>query len=418
LRIGYVFIHIFTIAVERKRNPDLIDKPVIVGGYPYERKPVIAASAECLEAGVQVGMPLRQAHLLCPEAVFLAADLDTYNSTGQDFLAALDYFSPAVESDAPGAAYLDAEGLTLLFGEERELGQRIIATIRKQLGMNARVVFGPGKFVAKVAASFPERMPAVAIVKNKESMTFLSGLSIDCLRLGETSCERLRMLGIRTIGQFMRLPAQSLMERLGPDAVAARKAIAEEDKDVVMPRAMPSSLERSVALDYPIVSMGGFSLVARDLVAFLGAELRCRYQACQTVALHVEFENGRTREDSIQLKEPTDSEKDLLAALERLAYRTSKACPPKSPRQGTSPGPTTDGVSGVSKTCIAHTSEVIDGGIVAMKIILGGLVRPVFQQMGFFEAQRRRRAHLDRALDEIKDRFGDLSLSKFHTHLV
>lgn len=424
MRIGYVFIPFFPIAVERRRNPGLIGQPVIVGGYPYERKPVFAASSECVEAGVKAGMTLRQAHLLCPEAIFLELDAESYGSAYDEFLVALDYFSPAVERDDLGGAYLDAVGLTLLFGEERELGRKIVKAIRGQLGMDARAAFGPGKLVAKIAARLTPDS-GVKVVKKGESAGLLFGLPVGRLGLGETSGERLRMLGLRTIGQFMQLPAQSLMEQLGPDAVAARRAIDEEEKDVVVPRDTPAFLERAVALDYPIGTMREFSLLARDLIASLVADLHRRYLACQMVDLHVELENGRTREASLQLKEPTDSQEDLLFTLEKLVSRASSSCISPPPALHMHDGELTALCSKLQSDArivgatggrpgrwgcanlSAKRRERDDAGIVALRVILSGLARPVSRQMGFFDAQRRRRAYLDKALDEIRERFGE-----------
>jgi nucleotidyltransferase/DNA polymerase involved in DNA repair len=221
-------------------------------------------------------------------------------------------------------------------------------------------------------------MHCIRVVAKGESSRFLRDLSIDWLRLGEFSTKRLRVLGIGTIGQFMRLPAQSLLEQFGPDAAAARRAIDDEEKDTVVPRSEPSFLERSVALDYPIVSIDSFFALAHALAASMVAHLRRHCLACQTVALYVELEDGQNVEASAQLKEPADSESDLLVALQKLVARMRSS----ADNEG-------------------------DAGIVSVRIVLGRLTRLVLRQDGFFDGHRRRRAYLDRALDEIKERYGE-----------
>lgn len=70
MRIGYLFFPSFAFQVESRDNNTLLGKPVTIGGFPYELKAVRDASEEAMRLGVKLGMPLRQAHVLCPQGIF------------------------------------------------------------------------------------------------------------------------------------------------------------------------------------------------------------------------------------------------------------------------------------------------------------------------------------------------------------
>jgi DNA polymerase-4 len=79
MRIGCIFFPNFAVQVEVKDNDALSGKPIIIGGFPYQLKAVHDASEEAMRQGVKKGMPLRQAHALCPQAIFLPLAEDKYN---------------------------------------------------------------------------------------------------------------------------------------------------------------------------------------------------------------------------------------------------------------------------------------------------------------------------------------------------
>ncbi|NIQ94633.1 MAG: DNA polymerase IV, partial [Desulfuromonadales bacterium] len=99
----------FFAAVEKRRRPDLADKPVIVGGRgdPSERAVVSAGSYEARRFGVHSGMPLRQARQLCPKAVFLPVDLPAYRRVSLRIKALLRELSPVIEDLGIDEACLD-----------------------------------------------------------------------------------------------------------------------------------------------------------------------------------------------------------------------------------------------------------------------------------------------------------------------
>ncbi len=314
--------------------------------------------------------------------VFIPCFLSTegYQESFEEMLCLLDSFSPAVEVDEPGAAYLDAQGLELLFGPQDKLGRMIIDAIKDSLGLSARVAFGPTRLTAKAAARLSQTEEPV-IVNEDEATRFLRSLPVSILPLTEFTSQRLGMLGIRTIGQFTRLPRSSLLDQFGEDAVVAFKMITAEGESRISPRETTPYLERSVELDYPLRTMEEFSKLAGNLVEQLVAALKRRQRQAQRVTLRVAFENDETEERSTQLNEPTGSTDVLLRALERLALRMGR-----------------------------------EKGVVALHISLSALQSQLTKQLGLFEVQRQKRAQLDRAVEEIRQGIGERISSKIAHH--
>ena len=377
VKIAYVFVPCFAVAVERRRRPGLANTPLIVGGYPHERKVVFAASTECLQAGVRPGMPLRQAQYLCPEATFLPSDLETYEQAFQEMLTLLDTFSPAVEVEQLGGAYLDTAGLSLLYGDDETLAAKIVSAIQKRLALPAQV----GISVSKLSAMLSARSAGVGgtrVVTVGELRRFLEELSVGSLTLPDEALERLRRLGIRTIGQFLRLPVSEIKDQFGEEAALAYHSLLGLPGERVEPRPSRSRLRQRLEMEQPLFSLGELSPVLARLVSQLAEALAARYQCSQALTLRLEFEVGKPWEASVLLKEPTREKRTLMEAALRLALQAS--------------------------------SDQAAWGIVGVEVIFEGLGREVGRQLRLFDTwadRQRRRTQLSTALDLIQRRFGN-----------
>jgi DNA polymerase-4 len=383
-RIGYVLIEHFAVAVERQRRPDLEGRPLIVGGYPYERKTVYEASSEALAAGVRPAMPLRQAEQLCPDAVFLPLAEAHYAKVAEGLLAAVESFSPAVEPDALGSAYFDARGLALLFGADDRLARHIVKEVAQRLGLSPRIGIGPTRLTARLAARLSE--PGEPRIINEHPADFLAALPVAHLPGNGAFHDQLRLLGIRTIGQFMALPFSELTEQFGPLAVAAYNRCYGRGDPPLLPRPRPAALRRRREIEPPSAEVAVLSRAIEALSVPLAGALRRRYQACQTIVLRLELVGGETVEETAQLKAPLADAGAIAAAARRLGERIRQA-PETRGREG-------DG--------FAFASQVA-----AIQLIATGLTGQGGRQLGLFDAQRQRRIYLEQAANEVRRRFGD-----------
>ena len=110
MRVACVVVPHFFIEVERRHDPSLRDRPIVVGGAPDERKEVLDCSPEATARGVRPGMSLREALSRCAEATFVEAHPERYRAATLAMVDALLELSPLVEPAAPGVIYVGLDG--------------------------------------------------------------------------------------------------------------------------------------------------------------------------------------------------------------------------------------------------------------------------------------------------------------------
>src|SRR6476620_3705866 len=123
--ILHVDLDAFFASVEQRDHPELVGKPVIVGGDPGGRGVVSAASYEARRFGVHSAMSLREALRRCPDGVFLPVNGRRYQEASRDVMAILRRFTPQVEPISIDEAFLDVTGSRQLFGDGRAIAEAI-----------------------------------------------------------------------------------------------------------------------------------------------------------------------------------------------------------------------------------------------------------------------------------------------------
>ena len=206
MRTACLFFPHFAVQVEIRDDPSLVGKPIIVGGLPHERTPVCDASDEAITYGIRPGMPLRQAHSLCPEGIFIPLRESEYASAFKAVLDLLTSHSPIVEKHELGCVFLDADYIP----DETQWATGLIETIHNQLGLTGRAGIASNKFVAWVGAR-TTRFNTPATVPQGEEETFLEDLPVDFLPTSDEVLRRLKLLGLRKIGQVKEIPLDSAL---------------------------------------------------------------------------------------------------------------------------------------------------------------------------------------------------------------
>ncbi|MCK4722547.1 MAG: hypothetical protein KAT75_04545, partial [Dehalococcoidia bacterium] len=139
-------IHHLPVQVERIGK--IWDQPLIIGGFPFERKPVYDVSVEAIASGVKLGMPLSEAHVLCPEAEFLPSKEERYHEAYEEVAEILEGFSPSVEAGELGCVFFDATG----FEDESRLAGEVVSSLFHHIRLRACLGIASSKFLARVIA--------------------------------------------------------------------------------------------------------------------------------------------------------------------------------------------------------------------------------------------------------------------------
>jgi len=306
---------------ELKRHPELAHAALVIGGFPHERKTVFDCSEKATASGIYLGMTLRQAPHRCPDAIFLPVNEAGYDRAFDEVLDILDQFSPVVEADSLGRAFLDISGTEHLFGPAENLAGQASNEVIHRTGLQSQIGIASNKFVASIAASLASTRSL--ILTSGQERSFLQPLPIELLPIAPEAITWLKRLGLRTMGQVADLPINALDSQLGQDGLMAHRLAKGIDKRAVKPRPKPNVLEQSLSFDHPLGDMDALLAAIGSLLGRLVPVLRSRYQVCHEIRLRFCFDNGRPWQDTVVLKTPLDSEQEMLGILKRHLETTS-----------------------------------------------------------------------------------------------
>lgn len=214
LTIAHMDCDAFYASVEKRDNPDLADKPVIIGGG---RRGVV--STACYVArikGVKSAMPMFQALKLCPEAVVVSPRMDAYVEASRAIRAMMDDLTPNVEPLSLDEAFMDMTGTVRLHGAPPAVMlARLIKRMKEEVGLSGSIGLSHNKFLAKVASDLDKPRGFSAIGK-AETTEFLRPKPVRLIwGIGPVAQESLGKAGIRTFDDLLRWDRRDLHDRFG-----------------------------------------------------------------------------------------------------------------------------------------------------------------------------------------------------------
>jgi DNA polymerase IV (DinB-like DNA polymerase) len=210
-------------SVEQYRNhSELQGLPVCVGHDPKEGKGrgvVRAASYEARNHGIRAGMPVSRAYGLCPDAVFVRGDFQSYVDASNEFMALLREFGDEgrVRRASIDEAYIEVTFTCKKYEHPRELALEIQTTIKNSTKLPCSVGIAPNMSVAKIATGINKPMGITYVPQNPlEVVRFLAPLPVDALNgVGKVTAKRLQRYDIETLGQIQQMSVAELWPIMG-----------------------------------------------------------------------------------------------------------------------------------------------------------------------------------------------------------
>ena len=214
LSIAHMDCDAFYASVEKRDNPELASKPVIIGGG---RRGVVSTACYIARIrGVRSAMPMFQALKLCPEAVIVRPRFEAYVEASRAIRQMMEEMTPAIEPLSLDEAFLDLTGTTRLHGSPPAVMlARLVKRMRDELGLTGSIGLSHNKFLAKVASDL-EKPRGYSVIGKGETDAFLRDKPVRLIwGVGAATQASLDKAGIRTFADLLRWDRQALHARFG-----------------------------------------------------------------------------------------------------------------------------------------------------------------------------------------------------------
>jgi DNA polymerase IV len=370
----------FFAAVEKLDNPALRGKALLVGGDPTGRGVVSTASYEARKFGCHSAMPMARAVRICPDAVVLPVRGKRYREVSEEIFEIMGEFTPLVERLSIDEAFLDITGSLRLLGPARQVASDVKTRIKSRTGLTVSVGLAPNKFLAKLASDL-DKPDGLTIIEPDRIHEVLDPLDIRKLwGVGPAAAKRFEKLNIRTIGQLRHASPELIRTRLGSGGRQLQRLSAGLDDRPVTPDSRAKSIGQEQTFRADIDDLTELSRVLLDQTEQVSRRLRRSRLKARGVTLKLRYGDFTTLTRSVTLDSPTDVTELLWRAARGLLDNwAADQCRPLR--------------------LLGMTASPLTGR--------DGVQAALFSDPGQETQQR-----IDRAVDEIANRFGDGAINR------
>ena len=321
-RILHIDMDAFFAAVEEKKQPGLAGRPVIIGGGgdPTRRGVVSTANYEARKYGVHSAMPLQTAYKLCPHAVYLPVDYESYAAASLKFKKVLMEICPVMESGGIDEAYLDISDIA---ASSAEIARRIKDGIKEATGLTCSIGIAPNKLLAKIASDM-QKPDGVTILTEEDVAARIWPLPIRKLYgVGPKTEARLKEINIATIGQLAALSQEKLRNEFGESygwyLHSASRGI---DDSPLITHWEPRSISRETTFQNDIRDWQTIARSLAELTREVVADMKAQGYRTRTITIKIRFHDFQTLTRAKTLPDFTDAEEETrraaFACLKRI----------------------------------------------------------------------------------------------------
>jgi DNA polymerase-4 len=320
LSIAHVDCDAFYAAIEKRDNPAIADKPVIVGGG--RRGVVTTACYLARTFGVKSAMPMFEARRLCPTAIVIAPDMAKYAAVGRAVRHAMLNLTPLVEPVSIDEAFMDLSGTARLHGmRPAKALARFAATIEATLGITVSVGLSANKFLAKIASDL-DKPRGFAVLGESEAMAFLAPRPVSLIfGVGRVTQARLTADGFRLIADLQQAGEGELMRRYGGEGARLARLARGIDSRSVSPERETKSVSAETTFERDVATMRPLERVLWRLAEKVSRRLKAGGLAGTTVTLKLKTADFRLRTRARSLIDPTQLAAKIYAAGRDLLAR-------------------------------------------------------------------------------------------------
>lgn len=381
--ILHVDMDAFYASVEERDRPELVGKPVIVGGSIEGRGVVSAANYVARTFGVHSAMPMATAMRYCPRGIVLPVRMDQYAAISRQIRDIFHRYTPLVEPLSLDEAFLDARGSEKLFGTAAQIGRLIKRDIWHETRLVASIGVAPNKFLAKIASDL-DKPDGFVEVPADGIQQFLDPLPVSRIwGVGKRAEEMLARIGVHTVERLRKTPLPSLKQCFGSSTAEHLHELAHgRDKRSVVPDREAKSISHETTFPIDVTDVEVLRSCLLGLTEQVARRLRRHQLYGRTVNLKVRYNDFRTLTRAHSLTDPSHSTSEIWDAVSiELLPRVD-----------------------------LHSQPVRLLGV-GMSLLGKGRER----QRNLFDDHSERDSEIDSATDAIRDKFGGAAIQRGST---
>ncbi|MBI1239263.1 MAG: DNA polymerase IV [Alphaproteobacteria bacterium] len=377
LAIAHLDCDAFYASVEKRDNPALIDKPVIVGGG--KRGVVSTCCYVARTYGVRSAMPMFKALAACPDAIVIRPDMRKYRDVALQLRERMRALTPLVQPLSLDEAFLDLSGTERLHGlPPAKVLAKLAREIERDCGITVSIGLSFNKFLAKVASEL--RKPrGFAVIGRAEAVSFLKEQKVTIVYgVGKSFARRLEADGITRLGQIQAMDARTLAKRYGEMGLHLARLSKGEDSRTVDPASEAKSLSTETTFETDERRHDVLERILWSLCESLSRRAKAAGLGGRTITLKLKGADFRSETRRRSLGAPTQLAEVIFAEGRELLRAK-----PEGPRYR---------LLGIGLSTLAPAAEC--------------------DQPSLLDPGAARRASAERAIDRIRARFGEAVIGK------
>jgi len=316
LTIAHIDCDAFYATIEKRDDPSLVDKPVIVGGG--KRGVVAAACYVARTYGIRSAMPMFEAKRRCPHAVVVKPNMAKYVHVGREVRKAMLQLTPLVEPLSIDEAFLDLSGTERLHGMcAAKVLAHFARKVEQELGITVSIGLSANKFLAKIASDLDKPRGFAAL--GAEAPSFLAEKPVGFIYgVGAVSAAKLAADGFRIIADLQRADERDLARRYGEEGARLWRLARGIDSRVVSPERDTKSISAETTFERDIGEFRPLEQYLWDLTERVSGRLKANALAGSTVTLKLKSADFKIRTRARSLANPTQLASRIFAAGREL----------------------------------------------------------------------------------------------------
>jgi DNA polymerase IV len=320
LTIAHVDCDAFYATIEKRDDPALADKPLIVGGG--KRGVVTTACYIARTFGVRSAMPMFEARKLCPQANIVRPNMEKYAGVSRQVRKLMLELTPQVEPISIDEAFMDLAGTERLHGmSAAKVLARFAAQVENKIGITVSIGLASNKFLAKIASDL-DKPRGFAVIGQGEAMSFLADKSVSLIYgVGKVAAQRLAKDGIRLVADLQRADERDLMRRYGAEGQRLARLCRGIDTRTVNPERERKSVSAENTFERDIASFRPLEKRLWAAAEEVSDRLKEKHLAGSTVTLKLKTADFRILTRARGLESPTQLANRIFAASRELLAR-------------------------------------------------------------------------------------------------